>query len=86
MPWVYIIETNLNKYYVGSTADLEKRLAHHQGGHTPTTKKFGFKKCVLTQEYPTLSEARKVEMKIKKFKRRDYIEKMIKEGYIRITP
>ena len=39
----------------------------------------------LKQEYESLDLARKIELKIKKLKRKDYIEKMIKDGYIRIT-
>lgn len=41
---------------------------------------------VLKQEYKTLKEARLVELKLKKLKRRDYVEKIIKEGYIKIQP
>jgi len=41
---------------------------------------------VLSQEYATLTEARRVERKIKKLKRKDYLGKMVTDGYIRITP
>ncbi|KKW02101.1 MAG: hypothetical protein UY52_C0024G0017 [Parcubacteria group bacterium GW2011_GWC2_49_9] len=37
---------------------------------------------VLSQEYPTLVEARRIERRIKKFKRKDYIEKIVKDGFI----
>jgi hypothetical protein len=33
-----------------------------------------------------LKEARYIELKIKNFKRRDYIEKILKDGYIKLTP
>ena len=85
MAWVYILETEMGKYYVGSTTNLEERLKHHMGGYTPSTKALKFKKLLLKQEYETLKEARAVESKIKKLKRRDYIEKMIEDGYIKIT-
>ena len=39
---------------------------------------------VLNQNYPTLEMARKIEREIKKLKRKDYIEKMVKEGYIEL--
>jgi len=39
----------------------------------------------LNQEYESLNLARKIETKIKKLKRKDYIEKIINDGYIRIT-
>jgi len=41
---------------------------------------------VLTQEYKTLECARKVERKLKKLKRKDYVEKMVKDGYIKMSP
>jgi hypothetical protein len=38
----------------------------------------------FSQEYQTLREARKIERKLKRLKRKDYIEKIIKDGYIKI--
>ena len=70
---------------MGSTENIYARLRHHFGGHTPSTKSLGAEKLLLKQEYKTLSEARLVETKIKKLKRKDYIEKILKEGYIKLT-
>lgn len=86
MAWVYILQTKAGKYYVGSTTDIEERLKHHLGGYTPSTKKLGAERLLLKQEYKTLKEARAVEAKIKKLKRKDYIEKMVQDGYIKLTP
>lgn len=86
MAWVYILATKSGRYYIGSTSDIDKRLAHHLGGHTPSTKRLQARSLLLLQIYKTLAEARSVERKIKKLKRRDYIEKMIKDGYIGILP
>ena len=86
MPWVYILKTKIGKYYVGSTTNITERLRHHKNGNTPSTREMGFDSCVLTQEYSTLKEARKVELKIKKLKRSDYIDKMVEDGYIKIKP
>jgi predicted GIY-YIG superfamily endonuclease len=41
---------------------------------------------VFYQEYKTLRDARRIERKLKELKRRDYIEKIIKDGYIKMTP
>lgn len=84
MTFVYILENSKNKYYIGSTTDLESRLRHHFGGHTPSTKKLGQLKLVLSQKYITLKEARAIEKKLKKLKRKDYIEKIIKDGFIKM--
>ena len=86
MPYVYILKTSSDKYYIGSTINLKNRLDHHQGGYTPSTKKLGKLSLIFSQEYPTLSEARLVEKRLKKLKRRDYIEKIIKDGFLKIKP
>jgi predicted GIY-YIG superfamily endonuclease len=86
MAWVYILKTESGKYYVGSTINLGKRLEHHFGGYTPSTKSLKVDRLVLSQEYRNLKEARSVELKIKKLKRKDYIEKMIIDGYIKLVP
>mgnify|MGYP001618531377 FL=1 len=82
---VYILKDRNGKFYVGSTDNLERRLRQHKNGHTQTTKKMDNFEIILKQEYGSLNLARKIELKIKKLKRKDYIEKMINDGYIRIT-
>jgi len=41
MAWVYILKGSNGRHYIGSTTDLERRLAEHQRGHTYTTKRLG---------------------------------------------
>jgi len=53
------------------------------GGFTPTTKRFGEIKLVFRQEFPTLKEARQIERKIKQLKRKDYVKKIIEDGFIK---
>ncbi len=39
MYYIYILfSLKTNKYYVGSTNDLQGRLKHHNAGSTPSTK------------------------------------------------
>ena len=39
MYYIYILfSLKTNKYYIGSTDDLARRLKHHNGGSTPSTK------------------------------------------------
>jgi putative endonuclease len=85
MSWVYILKTQKDKYYIGSTDNLEQRIRHHSGGYTPSTKRLGFVECFFSQKYDTLKDARYIEKKLKKLKRRDYIEKIIEDGYIKIS-
>jgi hypothetical protein len=39
---------------------------------------------VLLQEFKTLKEARSIELRLKNFKRRDFIEKIVRDGHIRM--
>ncbi|OGL98228.1 hypothetical protein A2318_01295 [Candidatus Uhrbacteria bacterium RIFOXYB2_FULL_45_11] len=43
-------------------------------------------KLVFSQEYSTLREAREIERRLKKLKRKDYLQKIINEGLIRMRP
>ncbi len=86
MPFVYILKNKLGKYYIGSTVNLPERLKHHRGGYTPSTKRMGPISLVFSQEYPTISEAREVEKRLKDLKRKDYIKKIIEDGVIKYKP
>ena len=39
---------------------------------------------IFKQEFESIVIARKIERRLKKLKRRDYIEKIISDGYIKI--
>ncbi len=87
MPFVYILQSlRDDRYYIGSTVNTHQRFTHHQQGHTPSTKRMGEMKLIFQQKYSSLSEARIIENKLKKFKRKDFIEKIIKDGFIKIEP
>ena len=83
--YVYILKDKNGKFYVGSTDNLERRLKQHKTDIRKQLEIWIILKYVLKQEYDSLDLARKIELKIKKLKRKDYIEKMINEGYIRMT-
>ncbi|MEK9154797.1 MAG: GIY-YIG nuclease family protein [Patescibacteria group bacterium] len=82
---VYILKDEEGRFYVGSTDNLERRLNQHRLGHTQTTRNMKGPKLVFSQEYDNLEQARKIEKRIKKLKRKDYIVKIIDDGYIRIN-
>lgn len=82
--FVYILQHEQSgKFYIGSTDDPKRRFHQHRIGNNPTTKRLGKFEVKLIAEYPTLLLARKMEQKLKSFKRRDFIEKIVREGYIR---
>jgi len=82
--YVYILKDQKNKYYIGSTSDVARRMRQHYSKHTQTTRNMIQPLLVLTQEYKTIEIARKIEKKIKNLKRKDYIKKMIVDGSIKI--
>jgi len=86
MAYVYILQNEEGKYYIGSTINIAERLKHHSNGYTPSTHRLGNLKLVFSQKYETLKDARSVEYKLKKLKRHDYIASIIKDGFIRIKP
>ncbi len=84
--FVYILRDDNHRFYIGSTSDIKRRVKAHNNGHTQTTRNMTNPTLVLVQEYATLNDARNIERRIKKLKRKDYIENMIKVGYIKMTP
>jgi len=86
MAYVYILKSLKNgKFYIGSTLNIEERVKKHNNGYVYYTKRNLPFELVFKQEYPSLAIARKIEYRLKRFKRRDFIEKIIQEGRIRIT-
>src|SRR3989344_6399286 len=82
--FVYILKDKNSKFYIGSTDNLNRRMRQHLIGHTQTTRIMKDFSLVFSQEYPSLKDARTIEFKLKKLKRKDYIEKIIQGGYIKI--
>ncbi len=83
--FVYILKDDKGKFYVGSTNNLSRRLIQHKTKHTQTTRNMTEPKLVFSQRYKNLEQARKIERKIKKLKRKDYIEKIVSDSYIKIA-
>ena len=82
--FVYILEDDQHRYYIGSSEDIRKRYNAHLKGEVYTSRRMKNVKIALQQEYPTIQIAKKIELKLKKLKRRDYITKIIQDGYIKM--
>jgi putative endonuclease len=81
MNYVYILQSEVNsRFYVGSTTDFPKRMKEHAGGLVLSTKAYKPWKVAFKKEFESYSEARKAELKIKRYKRRDYIIRIIATG------
>lgn len=77
---VYILESQKNnRYYVGSTDNIDRRIKEHNIGKVLCTRNLrpwiikGFIQC------SNLTEARSSEYRLKKYKRKDILEKVIKD-------
>ena len=85
MAYVYILQSVKNgRFYIGSTEDITTRLHAHSSGGVKATKNLLPLKIVFKQEYSDYAVAHKIERKLKELKRRDYIEKIIQDGKIKI--
>ena len=85
MPYVYILQSLVNsRYYIGSTINLKRRIIEHNSGkskYTRSTKPF---KLVFSQRYASIEIARRIEYKLKNFKSKTIVEKIIIDGEIKI--
>ena len=83
---VYILQSLKNgTYYIGSTNDIDRRLIQHEKGFVKSTRNILPVELKLFCGYDNLKLARQIEFRIKKLKRRDIIEKMIKNQKISIS-
>ena len=76
--YTYILYSEkLDRYYVGSTGNLEERLTYHNSGYSKYTKKGLPWRLVYQEVFDTRSKAVRRESAIKKKKSRKYIEWLI---------
>lgn len=84
--FVYILKSiKNNKYYIGSSFDVNKRFKQHNSGKVTYTKNNRPYALVFNQEFDNRIIARKVERKIKNWKRKDFIDKIIKNQIIKFN-
>jgi putative endonuclease len=80
---IYILRTSANTLYTGQTNNLEKRLKQHKEKSSKSAKymrSFDSFELVYKEIKPTLSEALKREIEIKKLSHRQK-EALIKKAY-----
>ena len=79
MFYVYILYSNqLDRYYVGSTQDVENRIKAHLYNHKGFTSKAKDWNLVYHEQYANREEAYDRERQIKKWKSRIKIEQLVK--------
>ena len=76
--YFYILHSQkLNKYYIGSTQNLEERLRKHNSNHKGFTGGIGDWKIVYFETYSSKDLAYARERQVKKWKSKIAIEKLI---------
>lgn len=81
MCWFYILKNEeTNRYYTGSTNNLNKRLKQHLQGNTRTTRILKTFQLVYSEKFDKIEAARNREKQIKSYKSKKYIEWLISQG------
>ena len=83
MYYIYILYSKgIEKYYIGSTSNVENRLAFHNSEYNKIWSKRGRPwELVYSHEFSTKKEALVAERFIKKQKSRAFIKKLIAQGW-----
>jgi putative endonuclease len=82
--FVYILQSlKNNSYYIGSSLKPKERFKQHNKGFVKATKYKRPYKLVFKQEFKNIKIAQKMEIKIKKWKRKDFVVKIIEDGKIK---
>ncbi len=77
---VYILESQKSGgYYIGSTDNIKRRVNEHNVGKVVSTRNIRLWIVRVFIECDTLTEARSSEYRLKKYKRKDILEKVIKD-------
>jgi putative endonuclease len=78
---VYILySTSKDKYYIGQTNCLDRRVKEHSSGLCISTKAGRPWELVYTKNFVTRSEAMKYELYLKSMKSKSFIRKLIETG------
>ena len=79
--WFYILYSkSLNKYYIGSTKDLNGRLRRHLTNHNGYTGNAKDWQLVYFESYSIKSDALKRERQVKNWKSKARIQELISRG------
>jgi len=66
----YILRLRSGQLYVGATTDLERRWEEHVSGYACRTSKLDLPVAIVyTEEHPTFADARRREVKVKRWSR-----------------
>ena len=77
MYYVYILENENGKHYIGCTNDLSKRIREHNSGRNKSTKNKGRWRLIYKEEFNVKEEAFLREKQIKSYKGGEAFKKLL---------
>lgn len=77
MGYTYVLKCSGGSYYIGSSTNIKERLAAHETAKVKYTKSRLPIKLIFVKEFQAYSEVKSFEYKIKSWKKRKSIEKML---------
>ena len=79
--FTYILHSeSRDRFYIGSSSNVEERLIRHNAGATPSTKSGKPWKIVYSEVYISKTDALKREIFLKRMKSRVYLENLIRKS------
>ena len=81
MHFVYILKSKKDeRYYVGCTSDIDKRIKAHNAGKTRSLKNRRPLDLVYTEKYTSMEDAYNREKQIKSYKGGEAFKKLVSGG------
>lgn len=75
--WIYVLENENGRWYIGQTSNLELRMERHNNQKVKSTKNRGHWKLIYEQTVNTRSEALKIEEYWKSGSGRKYLKELL---------
>lgn len=85
MATLYILRSlKSGRYYIGSTNNIERRLAEHGSGKTKSLRNLLPVELAFKKDVDSIVTARGLERKLKKYKNRGIIDQVIAEQELKM--
>ena len=75
--WVYVLENEKGRWYIGQTNNLELRIERHNNQKVKSTKNRGYWKLIYKERFKLRSEALKREKFLKSGAGRAFLKKLL---------
>ncbi len=81
--YTYIIESVVSqRWYIGHTYDIARRLSEHSSGQNKSTRGKGPWKLIFLRRFDNNSDANRFELKLKKLRNKEFIRNEYSEFFL----